>query len=53
MWLDAAHASTVRGPIAIDGMGPTEDWQAYWKGVDARRRGSSSWAAATVPPLVA
>ena len=53
MWLDAARASGVRGPIAIDGMGPTEGWQSYWKDVDARRREMSSWAAATVPPLVA
>ncbi len=53
MWLDTARAATIRGPIAIDGMGPTDGWDAYWKDVDARRRSGSSWAAKTIPPLVA
>ena len=53
MWLDPARAAAIRGPIAIDGMGPTEGWQSYWKDVDARRRSGSSWAANTAPPLVA
>ena len=47
------RAGAIRGPIAIDGMGPTEGWQSYWKDVDARRRSGSSWAAKTIPPLVA
>jgi len=34
-------------------MGPTDGWEAYWKDVDVRRRRASSWAADTVPPLVA
>ena len=53
MWLDPARAGAIRGPVAIDGMGPTEGWQAYWKDFDARRRSGSSWAAKTMPPLVA
>ena len=53
MCLDPARAASIRGPIAIDGMGPTEGWESYWKDVDARRRSGSSWAAHTVPPLVA
>ena len=52
-WLDRQRAGAIRGPIAIDGMGPTEGWQSYWKDVDARRRSGSSWAAKTIPPLVA
>ena len=31
MWLDPARAATIRGPITVDGMGPTEGWQSYWK----------------------
>lgn len=53
MWLDAERASRVRGPVTVDGMGPTQGWQAYWKEFDARRRSSSSWAASTRSPLVA
>ena len=53
MWLDPLRAAAIRGPVAIDGMGPTEGWEAYWKDVDVRRRRASSWAADTVPPLVA
>jgi len=53
MWLDPQRAAEIRGPVAVDGMGPTEGWDAYWKDVDVRRRRESSWAADTVPPLVA
>ena len=53
MWLDKARAGMIRGPITVDGMGPTQGWQAYWKDFDARRRSGSSWAALTRPPLVA
>jgi hypothetical protein len=53
MWLDPQRAAAIRGPVAIDGMGPTDGWEAYWKDVDVRRRRASSWAADTVPPLVA
>src|SRR5499426_4617960 len=53
MWLDAARAAQIRGPITVDGLCPADGWQAYWKDVDRRRRGGSSWAAATLPPLVA
>ena len=53
MWLDPARAATIRGPITVDGMGPTEGWQAYWREFDARRRSGSSWAASTRSPLAA
>lgn len=53
MWLDPARAARMRGPITIDGMGPTLGWQAYCQDVDARRRSGSTWAARTLPPLVA
>src|SRR5262245_26949471 len=53
MWLDRTRAAAMRGPITVDGMGPTQGWQSYWKEFDARRRSGSSWAAQTLPPLVA
>ena len=40
-------------PITVDGMSPTQGWQSYWQEFDARRRSRSSWAARTLPPLVA
>jgi phenylpropionate dioxygenase-like ring-hydroxylating dioxygenase large terminal subunit len=44
MVLDAPTAARITGPAAIDGIGPTADWQAYWKKTDAARRQASSWA---------
>ena len=53
MCLDAERASKIRGPVTVDGMGPTVGWQTYWKEFDAKRRSGSSWAASTRSPLVA
>jgi phthalate 4,5-dioxygenase oxygenase subunit len=53
MWLDPARAAAIRGPVTVDGMGPTEGWEAYWKEFDEHRRKESSWAAKTRSPLVA
>ena len=39
---DAAHRIT--GPAAIDGVGPTGDWQGYWQTTDAAKRKAASWA---------
>ncbi len=44
MVLDAASAARLTGPAAIDGIGPTADWQGYWQKTDAARRKASSWA---------
>ncbi|HUC48767.1 MAG TPA: aromatic ring-hydroxylating dioxygenase subunit alpha [Xanthobacteraceae bacterium] len=44
MIFDAASAKTVTGPAAIDGIGPTEDWQGYWQRTDASKRSAASWA---------
>jgi phenylpropionate dioxygenase-like ring-hydroxylating dioxygenase large terminal subunit len=44
MVLDWAAAARLTGPAAIDGIGPSADWQAYWRATDARRREASSWA---------
>ena len=44
MVLDEAAAAAITGPAAIDGIGPTEGWQNYWRVTDAARRKRSSWA---------
>jgi phthalate 4,5-dioxygenase len=44
MIFDVASAKTVTGPAAIDGIGPTDDWQGYWRRTDANKRSSASWA---------
>ena len=44
MVLDAAGAAEITGPAAIDGIGPTADWQGYWRKTDAARRSASTWA---------
>jgi hypothetical protein len=45
MVLDAAEAHQMRGPVAVDGIGPSEAWQSYWRENDRRRRQASVWAA--------
>jgi hypothetical protein len=44
MLLDEAAAAQMTGPAAIDGIGPSDDWQSYWQRTDASRRQASSWA---------
>jgi phthalate 4,5-dioxygenase len=44
MIFDAGSAAKITGPAAIDGIGPTEDWQGYWQRADASKRNSASWA---------
>jgi phthalate 4,5-dioxygenase oxygenase subunit len=53
MVLDAAQADRVRGPVTIDGIGPSGDLQAYWRGYDRARRTRSAWAARLPDPLAA
>jgi len=45
MVLDAAEATRITGPAAIDGIGPTEGWQSYWRDTDAAKRKRASWTA--------
>ena len=45
MRLDAQAAAAMTGPAAIDGIGPSEGWQDYWRRTDAARRAASGWAA--------
>jgi phthalate 4,5-dioxygenase len=44
MVLDPGSAAKITGPAAIDGIGPADDWQAYWRKTDETRRKASSWA---------
>jgi hypothetical protein len=44
MVLDEQAASGLTGPAAIDGIGPTGDWQGYWQRTDASKRKAASWA---------
>jgi len=44
MVLDAAQAAQITGPAAIDGIGPSDDWQGYWQGTDASKRKAASWS---------
>jgi len=46
MVLDPKSAPSLTGPAAIDGIGPSEGWEAYWKETDARRRASCPWLGA-------
>jgi hypothetical protein len=44
MVLDDAAALRITGPAAIDGVGPTEAWQSYWRDAESKRRRASTWA---------
>jgi hypothetical protein len=44
MVLDAQSAPAVTGPAAIDGIGPSDDWQGYWQESDRSKRRAASWA---------
>jgi phthalate 4,5-dioxygenase oxygenase subunit len=46
MLRDEAAAAQMTGPAAIDGIGPSDDWQGYWQRTDRARRQASSWARA-------
>jgi phthalate 4,5-dioxygenase len=43
MELDAEAAARATGPSTMDGIGPADDWERYWRSVDERRRGGASW----------
>jgi len=44
MQLDAQEAARIRGPATVDGIGPADAWEEYWRSVDTRRRASAAWA---------
>jgi phthalate 4,5-dioxygenase len=45
MVLDPGAAAELKGPAAVDGIGPTDRLDDYWKEFDADRRAKSAWAA--------
>lgn len=45
MVLDGAAAAEIKGPPAVDGIGPADRLDEYWKEFDATRRRKSAWAA--------
>jgi len=44
MVLDEAQAASITGPAAIDGIGPTDDWQGYWRKTETDKRQATRWA---------
>jgi phthalate 4,5-dioxygenase len=44
MVLDAAKASELTGPPAIDGIGPTGAMDEYWRRADENRRRQARWS---------
>ncbi|MEZ5652661.1 MAG: Rieske 2Fe-2S domain-containing protein [Burkholderiaceae bacterium] len=51
---DDAQAATVTGPMTMDGVCPQGDeaaLEAFWRAVDARRRGGASWAGGPMAAL--
>jgi phenylpropionate dioxygenase-like ring-hydroxylating dioxygenase large terminal subunit len=44
MVLDREMAIRMTGPLVIDGVGPAQDWQGYWRAAEQKRR-QNSWAA--------
>ena len=49
MLLDEAAALQLTGPPAIDGIGPTDHSEEYWRESDLNRRRNCAWAAALLP----
>jgi hypothetical protein len=45
MVLDPGAAAEITGPPAVDGVGPTDRLEDYWKDFDANRRRRAAWAA--------
>jgi phthalate 4,5-dioxygenase oxygenase subunit len=45
MVIDERRAREITGPAAIDGVGPADRPEEYWKACDAERRKKAAWAA--------
>ncbi|HEX9462182.1 MAG TPA: Rieske 2Fe-2S domain-containing protein [Alphaproteobacteria bacterium] len=44
MVLDPDAARKIQGPMTVDGIGPTGDWEKYWRETYARCRAGAAWA---------
>ena len=42
--IDPMQAAALRGPATMDGIGPSDGWQDYWKEVDGARRRRAEWS---------
>jgi hypothetical protein len=49
MVLDESKAEQLKGPITVDGIGPTDGMDQYWKESDEKRRKQSSWGGENPP----
>jgi hypothetical protein len=47
MDLNEQEARKIDGPGTMDGIGPSGDWERYWREVDAQRRSGAPWAEIT------
>lgn len=45
MLIDESEAANFTGPASIDGIGPADRWDEYWKESDVKRRVSAPWPA--------
>ena len=43
MVLDRDAAPKVRGPMTVDGIGPTGNWEDYWRDTYTKVRGRAPW----------
>ena len=48
MMIDEDQAAKLTGPASIDGIGPAERWDEYWRECDANRRSAAPWPAPKV-----
>ena len=49
MTLDAPTAAALLGPVTVDGIVSSGDWQHYWRQADANKRSQAGWPAPAVP----
>ncbi|WP_207004655.1 aromatic ring-hydroxylating dioxygenase subunit alpha [Trinickia mobilis] len=45
MMIDEQQAAHLTGPASIDGIGPADRWDEYWKEADINRRTAAPWPA--------
>jgi len=45
LMLEPGKADAITGPATMDGIGPSADWEQYWKDVDLKRRRNAPWSA--------
>jgi len=50
--LAAAEAASVSGPGTVDGIGPSGEWDSYWRRADAQRRSGAPWRTASADSAV-